>query len=335
MQVFAREYYLFGWLFTNTLKFPSDFSSYSFYASFDQLDNYYCYVIIIRWLEEEARRGSYDVTIANETDTLGCLGLAGPSSRQVLGPLIDDLGSDDLSDYHWPFLHARRVTIAGIPTTAVRISYTGELGWELYARLDHLPALYDALVGLPKPTVTPVIDFGTYALNALRLEKGFRAWGSEMNVDVNPFEAGLDAFIRIDKGDFIGREAARRARADGQRRRLVTLSIADSGPDQPRAVDPNGNEAVWYGCRVVGNTTSGAYCPTVGRSLAFAYLPSELTAPGTEVRVELLGEQRRAVVEKGSLVKVDSVRTRSINRRKMQQQQQQQDGEGVSTNTNN
>jgi dimethylglycine dehydrogenase len=279
-------------------------------------------------MEEEARRGSYDVTISNETDLWGCLGLAGPASRDVLGPLIGNstsgAGEQLLLNDRWPFLHARRVTVAGVDAYAVRISYTGELGWELYAHRDDLPTIYDALVAY-RASVAPVVDFGTYAMNALRMEKGFRAWGSEMNVDVDPFEAGLDPFIRLDKpADFIGRDAARRLRANGQRRRLAMLYLADSGAEIEDFADPNGNETVWFGDRVVGNTTSGAYGPTVGRSLAFAYLPTELTLPGTEVHIELIGQRRLAVVEPGPSVMVESARTKAARRRQQQSHQQEE-----------
>jgi dimethylglycine dehydrogenase len=294
-------------------------------SSGEQLSLLLC---LSRWMEDEARRGRYDVMISNETDLWGCLGLAGPASRDLLGPLIGVSGSGAgeqlLLDDRWPFLHARRITVAGVDTLAVRISYTGELGWELYARRDDLPAIYDALIA-SRASVAPAIDFGTYALNALRIEKGFRAWGSEMNVDVDPFEAGLDPFIRLDKpADFTGRAAARALRANGQRRRLAMLYLANSGAEIEDFADANGNEAVWFGDRIVGNTTSGAYGPTVGRSLLFAYLPTELTVPGTEVHVELIGQRQLAVVEPGPSVMVESSRTKAARRRLQQSHQQEE-----------
>jgi dimethylglycine dehydrogenase len=276
--------------------------------------------VLNRWLDDEIWRGGYDVSVKNVTDSMGCIGLAGPLSRQVLKPLLDRSNDEDLSEDRWPFLHARRqLNVAGVITRAVRISYTGELGWELYADRADMPRLYDALTQSPSVAAG---DFGTYAMNALRIEKGFRAWGSEMNIDTDPFEAGLGPFVRLDKpANFIGKEslksilvAADRKHQPG-RRRLVQLTLTDSGPDIKNAVDPNGNEAVWFGDRVVGNTTSGSFCPTIGRAVAFAYVPMELSAHGTEVQIELLGERRLATVEKGPPVKIESIRTRKQKRR--------------------
>lgn len=256
-------------------------------------------MIYVRWIEAEQRRGDYEVQVSNVTDDYGCLGVAGPLARDILSPLV----GDDLSDQAFPFLHSRRMTVAGVPTRAIRISYTGELGWELYATPDQLGTIYDAVVDSRLCG-----DFGTYALNSLRIEKGFRSWGSDMSLDTDPFEAGLGGFVRLGKAaDFVGKEALRRIRAEGSRRRLVVLTV--SADD----ADPVGNESVWYGDRVVGHTTSGAYGATIGRSLAFAYLPTELTSPGTEVHVELLGDRRPAVVEKAAPVNVETARAKKRN----------------------
>ena len=254
-----------------------------------------------RWIEEEQWRGNYNVEVLNVTDDWGCLGLAGPLSRQILSSLVND----DISCQVFPHLHCRRMNVAGVPTRAIRTSYTGELGWELYAPPDGLVRIYDAVMA---PGLAG--DFGTYALNALRIEKGYRSWGSEMSVDTDPYEAGLGELVRLDKAtEFVGQTALRRIVADGPRRRLVVLSVDVDD------VDAVGYESVWYGERVVGHTTSGAYCPSVKRSLAFAYVPTELTSPGTEVHVELMGERRSAVVEKGAPVRTDVDRTKELNDR--------------------
>ena len=229
--------------------------------------------------------------VSNVTDDWGCLGLAGPLSRRVLSSLVDD----DLScsDAAFPHLHCRRMSVAGVAVRAVRTSYTGELGWELYVPPDGLVRVYDALTASGD-----VADFGAYALDALRIEKGLRAWGREMSVDTDAYEAGLGDVVRLDK-EFVGREALTRLAAEGARRRLVLLAVdADD-------VDAAGYESVWYGERVVGHTTSGAYGATAERSLAFAFVPPELAPPGTEMHVELLGERRAAVVLDRAPVKTD------------------------------
>ena len=257
-----------------------------------------------RWIEEARRRdGGYAVDVDNVTERWACVGIAGPASRRVLQRVTET----DLSPAAFRFLDARVIKIAGVKTRALRISYTGELGWELYTPAEDLPIVYEALLDAGAADGDDVFgDFGTYAMNSLRLEKGFRAWGAEMNVDTDPLEAGLGAFVRLDKAaDFVGKTALRRIKRDGGPKRRLVLLTVDAAD-----VDAVGNETVWSGERVVGNTTSGAYGYTVDRSLAFAYLPVELATPGTRVDVELMGDRRPAVVERGAPVKIDSVRER-------------------------
>ncbi|NXF41094.1 M2GD protein, partial [Nyctibius bracteatus] len=148
---------------------------------------------ICRWIEEEVTRGGYKVEIENMTDEMGVLGVAGPYARQILQKLT----SEDLSDGSFKFLQSRHLKLSDIAVTAIRISYTGELGWELYHRREDSVALYSAIMEAGQKE--GIDNFGTYALNALRLEKGFRAWGAEMNCDTNPLEAGLDYFIKLNK----------------------------------------------------------------------------------------------------------------------------------------
>ena len=250
-----------------------------------------------RWIEEEQWRGNYeDVEVLNVTDSWGCLGLAGPWSRDVLSSLV----SDDLSEDAFPFLHCRSMTVAGVSARAIRTSSTGELGWELYAPADRLAVIYDAIMATGR-----VGDFGTFALNSLRIEKAIRSWGCDVSVDTDAYEAGLGDCVRPGKSvEFVGREAVRRLRADGPRRRLVVLAVDTD------EVDATGNETVWYGERAVGHTTSGAYGATVRRSLALAYLPTELTQPGTEVSVELIGDRRRGVVQDGAPVQLEDLRAK-------------------------
>nr|XP_031302986.1 dimethylglycine dehydrogenase, mitochondrial isoform X9 [Camelus dromedarius] len=147
----------------------------------------------LRWIEEEAVRGRYDVEIKNVTDEFGVLGVAGPHTRKVLQKLT----SEDLSDDAFKFLQTKSLKFSNIPVTAIRISYTGELGWELYHRREDSAALYDIIMNAGQEE--GIDNFGTYAMNALRLEKAFRAWGSEMNCDTNPLEAGLEYFVKLNK----------------------------------------------------------------------------------------------------------------------------------------
>ncbi|XP_073933326.1 dimethylglycine dehydrogenase, mitochondrial isoform X2 [Castor canadensis] len=189
----------------------------------------------LRWIEEAAVKGGYDVQIKNITDELGVLGVAGPLARKVLQKLT----SEDLSDDVFKFLQTKSLKMSSIPVTAIRISYTGELGWELYHSREDSAALYDAVMDAGQEE--GIDNFGTYAMNVLRLEKAFRAWGSEMNCDTNPLEAGLEYFVKLNKpADFIGKQALKQIKAKGLRRRLVCLTLATED------VDPEGNESIWY-----------------------------------------------------------------------------------------
>nr|XP_031530546.1 dimethylglycine dehydrogenase, mitochondrial isoform X7 [Vicugna pacos] len=251
----------------------------------------------LRWIEEEAVRGRYDVEIKNVTDEFGVLGVAGPHARKVLQKLT----SEDLSDDAFKFLQTKSLKFSNIPVTAIRISYTGELGWELYHRREDSAALYDVVMNAGQEE--GIDNFGTYAMNALRLEKAFRAWGSEMNCDTNPLEAGLEYFVKLNKpADFIGKQALKQIRAKGLTRRLVCLTLATDD------VDPEGNESVWWNGKVVGNTTSGSYSYSIQKSLAFAYVPIELSQVGQQVEVELLGRNYLATVIQEPLVLTEQTR---------------------------
>ncbi|XP_065303006.1 dimethylglycine dehydrogenase, mitochondrial-like isoform X1 [Dermacentor albipictus] len=239
-----------------------------------------------RWMDDHLRLWKMDdVKIDNVTDSVAALGIAGPHSANVLASLTDV----PLSDDKFPFLHAREISVCGIPVTAMRVSYTGELGWELYHDRKNAAALYNQLLRFGEPY--DIKDFGTYALNSLRIEKGFRLWGADMTVDTNSFEAGLGPFVKMKKAaDFIGKAALRQILSEGLSRKLVHLAVY--APE----VDPEGNESVWCSDKVVGYTTSGSYGVQSQQSLAMAYLPMYLTIPGSEVQVELLGKLCSATV---------------------------------------
>eukprot|EP00079_Xenopus_tropicalis_P012797 XP_002940239.2 PREDICTED: dimethylglycine dehydrogenase, mitochondrial isoform X1 [Xenopus tropicalis] len=253
----------------------------------------------LRWIEEVTVRGKYNTDIANVTDEIGVLGIAGPLARKVLQKLTPD----DLGNTSFKFLQSRKLNIAGIPVTAIRISYTGELGWELYHKRQDTSALYRALMQAGQEE--GIDNFGTYAMNALRLEKGFRAWGAEMNCDTNPLEAGLQYFIKLNKpADFIGKQALTKIKEKGLQRKLVYLTLNTDN------VDPEGNESVWHNGKVVGNTTSGTYSYSTNQSLAFAYVPVELSTTGQKLEVELLGNKYPATVIQEPLVLTEPTRSR-------------------------
>ncbi|XP_037121051.1 dimethylglycine dehydrogenase, mitochondrial [Syngnathus acus] len=259
----------------------------------------------LRWIETETAVGGYDVDIANVTDEIGVLGVAGPNSRTVLQKLTQE----DMSHSGFKFLQCKLIQLAGVKLRAIRISYTGELGWELYMSQKDMAAVYRAIMEAGEEE--GIDNFGTYAMASLRLEKGFRGWGAEMNCDTNPLEAGLDYFIKLNKpADFIGKAALQEIKAKGLKRKLSYLAV------ETHDVDPEGNETVWHDGKVVGNTTSGAYSYSAQHSLAFAYLPVELSSEGRKVEVELLGKKYPAAVIQEPLVLTEPTRTRLQNKAK-------------------
>ena len=218
-----------------------------------------------------------DVTIANVTDTFGMLVLAGPKSRDVLAPLT----AADLTNASFRWLSGHEITIAGIPVRALRVNYVGELGWELHAPMGDLAVLYDAIRA--SGAVHGIADFGSHAVNSLRMEKGYRGYGAELTNEITLIEADCQRFHAPDKGDFNGRSATEIIRQKGITTKLVYGEVAATD------CDIYGGEAVMQGNRVVGVCTSGGYGHATGKSLAFAYVEPDLS-DGLEVVI--LGERR-------------------------------------------
>ncbi|WTW93775.1 FAD-dependent oxidoreductase [Streptomycetaceae bacterium NBC_01309] len=238
----------------------------------------------LAWLRRHApREGSVRVT--DVSGAYACFALWGPRARDLLAPLTPD----DVSDAAFPYLTSRETTVGDVPVRASRVTFVGELGWEISCSAEYGAALWQTLADLPG--VTPG---GYRAIETLRLEKGYRVWGSDLTPEVNPFEAGLGFCVRLDEADkpggFLGRDALLRVRAEGVARRLACLVLAD-----PRAVCLGGEPVSLDGV-VVSRVTSGGFGHTVGRSIAYAYLPADRAKAGTPVEVELFGERYAAEV---------------------------------------
>ena len=227
------------------------------------------------------RLGSETVSITDVTDDYGVLVLAGPKSREVLQKIChDDLG-------RW--LTGRIATIAGVDgVRLLRVNYVGELGWELHVPMSEMPKVYQALRQHGDPLGLKL--FGTYAMNALRMEKAYRGWGSELTAEIDMYEASMQRFIREAKPDFTGKAASLARKQKGQRMRLVYLEVDNVDSDCV------GNEPVYHDGKVVGVTTSGAFGHAVDKSLAFAYVPPALIALGTEFIILMFSEMRKARV---------------------------------------
>ncbi len=231
------------------------------------------------------RKGaSENVAIEDVTDAFGTLVLAGPRARDTLQPCT----STDLSNAAFRWLTGKVAVVAGVSgVRLLRVNYVGELGWELHCPMAQMPIIFEALMAAGQPHDMAL--FGTYAMNSLRMEKAYRGWGSELTAEIDMYEASMERFIRMDKADFIGKSATA-ARIGHERMRLVYLGVANTDSDCV------GNEPVYHNDALVGLTTSGAFGHAVNQSLAFAYVPPELTAPGTQFEVLMFGEKCLATI---------------------------------------
>ncbi len=235
------------------------------------------------WLVQHVAENE-DVTVSNMTDDVGVLVLCGPDSRDVLSTLTD---AELTNEEGFTWMSAREITVSGIPVRALRVSYVGELGWELHVPMGEMNPLYDALMKAGE--AHGIRNFGTYALNALRMEKAYKAWGSELTTEISLVEADMLRFARKE-GGYIGADVVEQKRRDGVAIRLVYCVV--------EAVDADvfGNEPVYDGDKVIGITTSGAYGHCVKQSLAFAYVDTGYDSPGTVFDIEILGKRCKASV---------------------------------------
>jgi len=259
----------------------------------------------LAWIRAHLETGDGPVALRDASDELAVIGLWGPRARTILDVVADD----DVSDAASPLRRAIEIRIGGAPVMAARISYAGELGWELYVAPAWAVGVWDRLRAAgAEHHLEP---FGYRALDALRLEKGYRYFSTDMTMLETPDEAGLGSFVRIDKGPFVGRDAllARRAdttSADGPRiaRRLATITIG--GPEYQPIY---GGEAVRLDGEVVGRLRSTAYGPTVSTTLGTVYLPTDVPT-GTALEVDVFGRRVAAAVAADVLVDPAGARMR-------------------------
>lgn len=228
-----------------------------------------------------ARASRFEVAVVNRTNELGILSVMGPNSRNLLAPLTDA----DLSNEAFPWLTIREITLARRPVRALRVSYVGELGWELHMALGELPAVYEAILAAGEQH--GLCHFGAYAANSMRLEKGYRAWGLDLTPEHSPLEAGLGLFVKTPMREFTGREGMlARERNSPWRMGLLELTTASPEAQSGESVLVDGKES--------GIITSGAFGHRTGKNLALAYFQGELPAFETEILVEVRGDQQTA-----------------------------------------
>jgi len=226
-----------------------------------------------------------------------CVGMWGPAAQAVMDAVSEEPVT--LSRFN-----SGRVTIAGVPALALRVSYVGEHGWEIYAPTEYAIRLWDALWETGRPHgLAPI---GLAAQDSLRLEKGYRLWGQDIHTEFDPYEAGLEFVLALEKGDFIGREALLRRREAGPPARRLSCLVLDT-PDSVLM----GTEPILVGSEKVGHVTSANFGFAIDRSIAYGYLPAELARPGQRVDLQYFGLRHPATVTEEPLYDPTDARMRT------------------------
>jgi dimethylglycine dehydrogenase len=235
----------------------------------------------MRWFEQTLPK---DGSVKIEALGMKLIGLsiAGPNARALLQRLTDD----DVSNEAFKFMDYREMEVATVKAQVNRVTYTGDLGYEIWVAPEYQRRLYESIQAAGADL--GLKNFGMRALLCLRLEKNFGTWYREFRPIYGPFEAGLDRFIKLDKIDFIGRAAALKEKQDGPKRQRVFMVV------DALDADVMGDEPIWVDGKVAGWVTSGGFGHYVNQSLAQGYLPTELVKPGVQLEIEILGERRPA-----------------------------------------
>lgn len=233
------------------------------------------------WLEQHLPQGAR-ISLKNVTASFSCQILTGPKSRDILAEITD-------ADLSLPWLSHQSAQIAGRWCQFVRVSFAGELGWEIHTKTDDTAAVFDAVwVAGQKHGLKP---FGMFALDSLRLEKGFRAWKQDLSTDYTVLQGGLERFVAWNKPDFRGKAALLNEKQQGAKKRFVTLLVEAGDCDAPYM------STLWHDGKIVGETTSGGWGYRVERSIALGMLRADLARPGTQVEVEIFGERYPAIIQ--------------------------------------
>lgn len=235
----------------------------------------------LEWIRRNAPDDG-SVTIEDISSKYTSVGLWGPKARQVLGSVCEE----DVSNAAFPYFTAQALTIESVPVLALRISYVGELGWEIYTPTEFGIRLWDVLWQAGQ--AHGIIAGGMGAFDSLRLEKGYRALGTDIHADYNSFEAGLDWAVRLDQGDFKGKAALQRIKKAGIVRKLCCLTL-----DEGTLL---GKEPILKGDEIIGYVTSSNYGYSIRAQIAYGYLPIEYAQKGTQVEVEYFGKRLSATV---------------------------------------
>jgi 4-methylaminobutanoate oxidase (formaldehyde-forming) len=242
------------------------------------------------WLRLQLGDSDAPVELRETTDELSVIGIWGPSARELMERVVDG----DVSEASFPFMQARHIRVGGASALAQRVTYVGELGWELYLDPGWAVQVWDRLIS--EGRAFGIRAGGYRVLDSLRMEKGYRYYGTDLTLLDNPFEAGLGFCVQLDKADFNGRQALLDARESGIKRRLRTLVVGSE-----EYLQIYGGEAVHGEGGVIGRVRSCAYGFTAKKNLAYSYLPVEMM-PGGHVRVEVFGRLVPATITTDSVL---------------------------------
>jgi glycine cleavage system aminomethyltransferase T/glycine/D-amino acid oxidase-like deaminating enzyme len=249
------------------------------------------------WIRDHAPEDG-SVQVEDMTSAYACIGLWGPAARDILQPLT----TTHIDNQAFPFMTAQQLAIGSVPCLALRVTYVGELGWELYCPSEFGLRLWDTI--WESGQNEGLVAGGYKAVESLRLEKGYRAWASDISPESDPYQAGLGFCVKLDKGEFIGRSALLKKRESPAETKLACLVL-----DDPRSV-ALGSEPVRIDGKVTGRVTSGGYGYTVEKSIAYAYVPSS-AAVGTPVEIEIFGTWVPGEIAKDPLYDPKGTRIRS------------------------
>jgi heterotetrameric sarcosine oxidase gamma subunit len=233
---------------------------------------------------EEFTGGDGSVAVNDISDNFTALGLWGPNARQVLQKVT----ATDVSNAAFPYFSGRWIDIGFAPVYAMRISYAGELGWELHIPNDQALHVWDQLWTAGKEF--DMVSAGQGAFDSLRLEKGYRLWGGDVYTEYNPYQAGMAWTVRLNKGDFIGRDACLKLKDKPLKKKLACLTS-----DDPQAM-AFGYEPIFSNGHCIGHVTSANYGYSIGKFIVYGYLPVEHANLGTQLAVEYLGQRWSATV---------------------------------------
>lgn len=236
----------------------------------------------LEWLQHHMPADA-GFTLVDMTLDFSCQILTGPKSREILAAVTE-------ADLSLPWLTHQSAQVAGHWVQLVRVSFAGELGWEVHSKIGETSEVFEALMQAGQPH--GLKPFGMYALNALRIEKGYRTWKGDLSTDYTMLEGGLDRFVKLDKPqDFPGKAALLAEKEQGPQKRFVTMVVDAGSADAPYM------STVRHGGEIVGETTSGAWGYRVNASIALGMIRADLAVPGTELDIDIFGKRCRAVVQ--------------------------------------